>query len=505
MGRRGRQRIWTEEVVINTLKSLKKNGEPVNTQYLINNHRSLRSAMVKRFGSWEKAVVAAGLDPKKERAKNQPTKSNNARKEAVVKTTPQSKRKSSRKWRGTYKQWSKDKIIAQLHEIKLNGEAISYNSLRQNGYSGLAAAACRYFGSWEKAIIASGFDPDQESLVKRSGKPSESWDKDKVISRFKEIKAKGGSINYKAIQENHYGLWSAACYYFGSWEKAVTVAGFNPDEEKLFQKFALKRKIGRHPLAPSEEYERSLVKQGKLNVLFPAMRQLREQLGRAATDVEIAHFLKKSVEEIANWQSSRERLILSYLPLAESYARHFYEHQVKVRHLTSDNKYNREEFRAFGSLWLVEVMEEFDWGDEFGGFSGYFKVAFERRIYYRYLIKEIENPIISFDYEIESGRDGSRMILADIIADPRSLPEPEYDPKQLSFIKSALNQLPGSLKHALMWDLGMEFHDKTPAEFATFLGVAIGDIDELIKTAIRKFSSIVFQPGLPDGDQALAS
>lgn len=57
--------------------------------------------------------------------------------------------------------WSKRKIIAEIQQL----EQRNSNHVQQH-HSGLWKAGVRYFGSWEKAIEAAGFD---YSLIRRWG------------------------------------------------------------------------------------------------------------------------------------------------------------------------------------------------------------------------------------------------------------------------------------------------------------------------------------------------
>ena len=57
-----RYRRWTKAKVLNEIKVLKEAGQPINSQHVQDHHKPLYHASLKRFGSWNKTLKAAGID-----------------------------------------------------------------------------------------------------------------------------------------------------------------------------------------------------------------------------------------------------------------------------------------------------------------------------------------------------------------------------------------------------------------------------------------------------------
>lgn len=117
-----RVKKWTQELIIETIKKLHSQGkslQPIKVDYLF-------QVAIKYFGSYEKALKAAGLSYEMLGI-----------------------RECSRKW-------SKKKIIEEIQKLYRVGPINS--KYVQDTCSGLLTAAQRYFGSYEKAVEAAGFD-----------------------------------------------------------------------------------------------------------------------------------------------------------------------------------------------------------------------------------------------------------------------------------------------------------------------------------------------------------
>lgn len=75
------------------------------------------------FGSWKKALEACGIDYEKTR---------------------------------NHRKWSRERVIRQIKELDLKGYSLRPKDLRGNGTVSLISAASYHFGSWRKAVEASG-------------------------------------------------------------------------------------------------------------------------------------------------------------------------------------------------------------------------------------------------------------------------------------------------------------------------------------------------------------
>ena len=468
-GKEQKGKKWNKEKIVGKLQKIKTNGEPLNSGYLLKYYRDLEAAIHNYFGPWAVAITTAGFDPEKER-----------------KRFSQSRRESKgSRNRLSYSRWNKDKIIAELQRLKLNGEHINYNYLKKN-HRGLFNAIKHYFGSLSEAVAAAGFDSKKEKQW------SKKWSKEKVISELQTLQSSGEQINYSYLKQNNPNLISAMERYFGSWTKAIIAAGLHPEKERIqIPKFLPKHKLKKHPKSPPEEYERFLISQGRLEILFPAIKKLRKTMKRKPTDNEIACYLGKSEKEIAFWQSFKDKLLLSYIPVADELAKYFYYHMVLRRRLMPNNIHSKKEIISIGYLVLVRVAETFDWGNELGSFSSYFQTAFDRELYHKFLSKEMKYPKISLDGTTGSYKNGDPILLYETLADLEWLKETSSDPIQLAHIKKALGQLSENLRKILLWDFGIENQDITPEDFANSLGIPVHDLKSLAENASRKLSDLI--------------
>jgi len=126
---------WKKEVVIAEIKSLALLGMPLYYRYLVlNGYERLAVAGRKRFGSWKKAIEAAGLDYKE-----------------IVAVQ-----------RGY---WKPETILAEIKKLKRSGIRLSLKSMRQHLRSDLITVAIRSFGSWGQAVEAAGINYRDHCLI----------------------------------------------------------------------------------------------------------------------------------------------------------------------------------------------------------------------------------------------------------------------------------------------------------------------------------------------------
>ena len=110
---------WTKQSVLDEIRRLAKEGEPLFSQNAQKNHKSLYMAAIKRFGNWGKTVQAAGVDYKNVRLRRSMTKAD-----------------------------IKKGVLALFR----SGESLSYMNMRKN-YLYLQAVAMKKLGdgSWARA------------------------------------------------------------------------------------------------------------------------------------------------------------------------------------------------------------------------------------------------------------------------------------------------------------------------------------------------------------------
>ena len=110
---------WTRQAVLDEIRRLAKEGEPLFSQNAQKNHKPLYMAAMKRFGNWGKAIQAAGVDYKHVRLRRSMTKAD---------------------------------IKREVLALFRSGESLSYVNMRKN-YLYLQAVAMKKIGdgSWARA------------------------------------------------------------------------------------------------------------------------------------------------------------------------------------------------------------------------------------------------------------------------------------------------------------------------------------------------------------------
>lgn len=183
----------TRRAVIAKIQERRELRLPLNYSSLKGRGSGLLSAAKRLFGSWDKAIEAAGLDPAKIRKK--PMK---------IYTSPELVLAGIRK-------------RAQAN-LPLNATAVFCGP---HSWPSLHARAVRYFGCWDKAIEAAGFKPYE---TRKAGKyPT----RESVMLRIQERHRRGLPLKITAVNfelgANH-GLRRAARRFFGDWNTAVQQA-----------------------------------------------------------------------------------------------------------------------------------------------------------------------------------------------------------------------------------------------------------------------------------------
>lgn len=127
-------RKWTAERVLNEIHQLREGGYRLSARYLSRSgYGKLRSAGVRIFGSWKKAVKAAGLAYENIQAVR-------------------------------FRWWSKRRIISEIKRLRREGTPLNSKAV-QRSHHDLFTAACVYFDGWGQAVEAAGMDYREHLLV----------------------------------------------------------------------------------------------------------------------------------------------------------------------------------------------------------------------------------------------------------------------------------------------------------------------------------------------------
>ncbi|WP_462411401.1 hypothetical protein [Neobacillus sp. Marseille-QA0830] len=179
---------WTGHRVISDIKQLKKEDFDLSMSHVSKNNGDLYAAAQKYFGNWEEALKRAGIsyeDFRKVQRWNKElvleklktfSKKENPNENNIRKKNP-ALMKAIRRYYGELKTaleligieydnirltkekgyWSKEKVIQTIQEYHENDFPLN-SMYAKKYYSGMYTTAGNLFGSWEKAVIASGIN-----------------------------------------------------------------------------------------------------------------------------------------------------------------------------------------------------------------------------------------------------------------------------------------------------------------------------------------------------------
>lgn len=180
---------WTRSSIAEEIKRLHKAGAELNYAAAEKQHLNLVRAATWHFGTWQRAVEAAGIDYKN-----------------LLK----------------YQRWDRKRIIERIHELYNAGAELHWRAVSTRVDPALAAAALRpqNFSSWREAIVAAGLDINVIARYKH-------WDDKRVLREIRSYRRAGHPLSSKSIQDTDQALFCAARRRFGSWDNALEAAGLD--------------------------------------------------------------------------------------------------------------------------------------------------------------------------------------------------------------------------------------------------------------------------------------
>lgn len=154
--------------------------------------QSLVSAAAYHFGSYRRAVEAAGIDY------------------ADVLRRPR---------------WTRQRIVQLIKHARRNKQDLHWSAVTQRGDElGKAAFASlqpRLFGRWEKALKAAGLNADDVARYRK-------WSRSTITATLRARAKTSKPLNSGALQADDPGLHAAAVRHFGNYDTALRAAKVNP-------------------------------------------------------------------------------------------------------------------------------------------------------------------------------------------------------------------------------------------------------------------------------------
>jgi hypothetical protein len=182
--------VWDKTRILQTLRKLHKSGAELSYNLMAAKNQALVSAAAYHFNSYRKAVEKAGIDY------------------STVIRRPC---------------WDRATIIKLIKAAKRTGEDLHWSAVTKRrdelGRAAFAALQPRLFGSWDRALTASGLDADEISRYRR-------WNKESIVYELRARAREHEPLNSGALQSTDPGLHAA----FGSYDEALRAARLDPQK-----------------------------------------------------------------------------------------------------------------------------------------------------------------------------------------------------------------------------------------------------------------------------------
>ncbi len=170
-----REVYWSKERIIEELRSRASKRQELAQSKV---DGGLQNAAIRFFGSYAKAVEAAGIDYE------------------AIKIRPA--------------RWAREDVIAKLQELDRAGVKLNYARIKERAY-GMTHAMMREFGSTARAL--------KEAGVQYYGKKK--WNRRKIRSALLQLHREGKSLSLSKVLRRNRALARSAAVYFGSYRKAI--------------------------------------------------------------------------------------------------------------------------------------------------------------------------------------------------------------------------------------------------------------------------------------------
>jgi hypothetical protein len=187
---------WNKSAIITLIKQGKRDGENLHWSAVTTRGDELSKAAFaslqpRLFGSWDRALHAAGLDADEV---------------------------------NRYRKWTKETIVTELRQRSRDHEPLNSGAIQRDD-PGLHAAAVRHFASYDEALRAAKLDPEKV-------RERRSWSKEDVIRGLKNSHRSGKPLSDSSVRREHPALYGAAARLFGSFITARTAAGIQWKRKK---------------------------------------------------------------------------------------------------------------------------------------------------------------------------------------------------------------------------------------------------------------------------------
>lgn len=180
---------WDKQAIIQLIKQARRQGNDLHWSAVTTRRDELAKAAFaslqpRLFGSWDRALHAAGLDADEV---------------------------------NRYRKWTKNGIVFELRQRYRDHEPLNSGAIQRDD-PGLHAAAVRHFSSYDEALRAARLDPERVRQRRR-------WAREDVIRALRQTHRAGRPLSDSAVRRQHPAVYGAAVRLFGSFTAARSAAG----------------------------------------------------------------------------------------------------------------------------------------------------------------------------------------------------------------------------------------------------------------------------------------
>lgn len=204
---------WTPSRIMTVIRTLARRRSRLRAQEVLDRYGQLVPAARRCFGSWAKAVYAAGVNPQKlQRTSN----------------------------------WTRERILECILVRAINNESLDRPAVKPRA---LVDAGTKLFGSWRAALAEAGIAsedarPEIRKLTVEEGSvlsPQDTilrcdfdgvahrkgtrWSEREILQSVIERFVNNKPINASAVHSDHSALYRAATKRFGNWRNTLLAAG----------------------------------------------------------------------------------------------------------------------------------------------------------------------------------------------------------------------------------------------------------------------------------------
>jgi hypothetical protein len=179
---------WSPKVIVEQLRRLHKQRQPMWSRKLRESHSALYSAAIHCFGSYRQAIAASGVDYR-----------------SVQRLEPG--------------RWNRQSVCQELRKLHRNKEPL-HHAVAEVRHPALVLAAYRYFGSYGAAVNAAGLNYNRIRV-----REMPSWDRERVLGRIKELDRAKVGLWSRALRRTEPYLERAAARTCGSYKRAARMLG----------------------------------------------------------------------------------------------------------------------------------------------------------------------------------------------------------------------------------------------------------------------------------------